>query len=240
MKITVINGTEIRGCTFAMKEQFLLAMGDGNTVTEYFLPKDCPAFCAGCKSCIAKGMGACPHAQYTTPIWDSIVSADLLVFVSPTYVFHATGQMKALLDHFAPKWMPHSPDAAMFHKQAVVIANAIGRGMGKTVKDIKDSLDYWGVARTYAITQALLQGKWELVSEKKKAAIAKGCAKIARKAKAAKDVKPRLKIRGIFFMMKMAQKMINKGEQKAGRPLTPDYLYWKKNGWLDGKKPWKG
>jgi len=39
--------------------------------------------------------------------------------------------------------------------------------------------------------------------------------------------------------MKMAQKMINKGETKAGRPQTADYLYWKKNGWFDGKKPWK-
>ena len=238
MNITVINGTEIRGCTFQMKEQFLVAMGSGHTVTEYTLPKDCPVFCTGCKMCIAKGMSVCPHAKYTVPIWESIVSADLLVFVSPTYVFHTTGQMKALLDHFAPKWMPHSPDAAMFHKQAVIITNAIGQGMGKTVKDIKDSLDFWGVARTYAITQALFQGKWELVSEKRKAAVVKKCATTAKKVKSAKNIKPRLKIRGIFLIMKMAQKMIDQSERKAGRPRTADYLYWEKNGWLSGKKPW--
>ena len=240
MIITVINGTEIRGCTFAMKEQFLSAMGSDHTVTEYTLPRDCPVFCTGCKTCFAHGIGACSHAKYTAPIWESIVSADLLVFVSPTYVFHTTGQMKALLDHFAPKWMAHSPDAAMYHKKAVIITNAIGQGMGKTARDIKDSLDFWGVARTYAMKQALFQGKWEIISEKRKAAITKKCAKIAKKVKSAQNVKPRLKIRGIFFMMKMAQKMIDNGERKAGRPRTSDYLYWKKNGWLDGKKPWKG
>ena len=239
MNITVINGTEIRGCTFAMKEQFLAAMGHEHAVTEYTLPRDCPEFCTGCKTCIAKGMNACPHAKYTVPIWESILSANLLVFVSPTYVFHTTGQMKALLDHFAPKWMPHSPDAAMFHKQAVIIVNAIGQGMGKTVKDMKDSIDYWGVACTYSITQALFQGKWELVSEKRKTVIAKNCAKIANKVKSVKNIKPRFKIRWTFFIMKMAQKMINKGETKAGRPQTADYLYWEKNGWLSGKKPWK-
>ncbi|MCL1965432.1 MAG: hypothetical protein FWF69_10335 [Firmicutes bacterium] len=43
-----------------------------------------------------------------------------------------------------------------------------------------------------------------------------------------------------YSHMKMAQKMINKSETRAGRPQTTDYLYWEKNGWLGGKKPWKG
>ena len=42
MKITVINGTEQKGCTFAMKELFLAAMGDGHDIIEYYLPRDCP------------------------------------------------------------------------------------------------------------------------------------------------------------------------------------------------------
>jgi hypothetical protein len=90
--------------------------------------------------------------------------------------------------------------------------------MGKTVKDIKDSLDFWGVARTYVIKQALFQGKWELISAKRKAAIAKKCAKVARKLQSAKNIKPHLKIRGIFFIMKMAQ-------------LPPDKQNW--NDWKD-------
>ncbi|HCC36318.1 MAG TPA: hypothetical protein DEQ14_01145, partial [Treponema sp.] len=155
MNITVINGTEQKGCTFALKEMFLAAMGGGHTVTEYFLPRDCPVFCSGCKACFFRDISVCPHAQYTVPIWRSILEADLLVFASPVYVFHVTAQMKALLDHYGTKWMAHSPEKEMFHKRAVIITNAIGQGMQKAASDIKDSLDFWGVARVYVITQAL-------------------------------------------------------------------------------------
>jgi multimeric flavodoxin WrbA len=238
MKITVINGTEQRGCTHQIKEQFLSAIGDGHIVTEFTLPKDCPVFCTGCKACFNKDMTVCPHAEYTVPIWESIRLSDLLVFTSPVYAFHATAQMKALLDHLCTKWMSHSPEGIMFAKQTVILVNAIGQGMGKTAKDIKDSLDFWGVARTYTLKQAMFQAKWELVSDKTKGQITKKCNAIAAKVTSTKQVKPRLKIRVLFFIMKMAQKMIDKSERKAGRERTADYLHWERNGWLDGKKPW--
>ena len=111
--------------------------------------------------------------------------------------------------------------------------------MGKTAKDIKDSLDFWGVAQTYIIKQALFQAKWELVSVKTKAAVKAKCERVAEKIKAKKPIKPRLKIRFLFFVMKMAQNMIDKSERKEGRERTKDYLHWKENGWLDGKKPWR-
>jgi hypothetical protein len=148
--------------------------------------------------------------------------------------------MKALLDHYGSKWMAHSPESTMFTKQAVILVNAIGQGMGKTVKDIKDSLDSWGIAQTHVIKQALFQPKWELVSDKTKEAVTKKCANVAGEIQAAKRVNPRIKIRCLFFVMKTAQKMIDKSERKAGRPRTADYLHWEKNGWFSGKKPWKG
>ena len=111
--------------------------------------------------------------------------------------------------------------------------------MNKTARDIKDSLDFWGVARTYIVKQALFQPKWELVSDKVKSAVKKKCQRVAVKVKSRSSVKPRLKIKTLFFIMKKAQGMIDKSERKAGRERTKDYLYWKENGWLDGKKPWK-
>lgn len=238
MNITVINGTEQKGCTFAMKEIFLSAMGGGHDVKEYFLPRDCPVFCTGCKACFFRDLNVCPHAKYTIPIWESILAADLLVFASPTYVFHVTAQMKALLDHYGTKWMAHSPEKPMFGKQAVIIANAIGQGMDKTAGDIKDSLDFWGVARTYIVKQALLQANWDLVSDSRKTAVRSRCEKLAAKIKANRRVKPRFKIKALFFIMKTAQIMIDKAERKAGRERTKDYSHWKENGWLGGGKPW--
>jgi len=239
MNITVINGTEQKGCTFAMKEAFLLAMGGGHHITEYFLPRDCPVFCTGCKACFYRDISVCPNAQYTVPIWESILSADLLVITSPTYVFHVTGQLKALLDHFATKWMAHSPEKQMFSKQAVIITNAIGKGMNKTAKDIKDSVDFWGVARTFVIKQPLFSTDWNIVADKHKAVIQKRCRKIAAKIIGRKYVTPRVKIKGLFFVMKIAQIMVDKAERKAGRARTKDYFHWQENGWLNGKKPWK-
>jgi Na+-translocating ferredoxin:NAD+ oxidoreductase RNF subunit RnfB len=54
MNIIVINGTEQEGCTHAMKELFLDAVGRDDSIIEYYLPRDCPEFCTGCKACFYK------------------------------------------------------------------------------------------------------------------------------------------------------------------------------------------
>ena len=50
MKITVINGTEKHGITYKLKNIFLERFEQAE-ITEYYLPKDCPAFCVGCTNC---------------------------------------------------------------------------------------------------------------------------------------------------------------------------------------------
>jgi len=239
MNIIVINGTERRGCTYAMKEMFLDTIGRDHRITEISLPADCPSFCTGCKACFFQDISVCPHAQYTVPIWNAILSADLLVFTSPVYVFHATAQMKALLDHYGTKWMAHSPDKEMFSKQAVIIVGAAGAGMNGVVKDISDSLHYWGVARTHSITQSLFESRWELVEDTRKTAIRRQCEQVCRRIKTDGNIKPALGVRGRFFLMRMAQNMIHRDLQKKGQHETRDYMHWKEKGWLDGKKPWK-
>ena len=239
MRIVVINGTEQKGCSFQMKEMFLDIVGRGNTITEYYLPKDCPDFCTGCKACFYKDISVCPHRDYTVPVWDAIAAADLLVFVSPVYVFHATAQTKALLDHYASKWMAHSPDRRLFKKQAVIITNSAGMGMNNVIKDIGDSLRYWGVERIYPVKQALFESRWENIAEKRKSAIKRQCERINVRIKRTKQIKPGFGTIMRFYIMRMAQKMIHKAQIKAGQPETKDHKYWRENGWLGDKRPWK-
>ena len=94
MKITVINGTEKHGITYRLKEIFLEPFRDRAEITEFYLPRDCPNFCSGCTVCFLKDEHKCKDAEYVQKIEKAMLGADLLVFTSPAYVFHATGAMK--------------------------------------------------------------------------------------------------------------------------------------------------
>ena len=128
MKITVINGTEKHGVTYRLKEAFLEPFRNTAEITEFYLPKDCPGFCAGCTACFRKSPEFCKDAKYVMAIEKALLEADLLVFTSPAYVFHTTGAMKAMLDHFGYRWMPHRPAKEMFGKRAVIITQCLGSG----------------------------------------------------------------------------------------------------------------
>ncbi|MCR4929644.1 MAG: NAD(P)H-dependent oxidoreductase, partial [Lachnospiraceae bacterium] len=146
MKIAVFNATEKHGVTYRLKEIFLEPFRDEAEITEFYLPKDCPSFCAGCTVCFRGDENKCKDAQYTQKIQKALLEADLLVFASPAYVFHTTGAMKTMLDHFGYRWMPHRPAKEMFSKRAVIITQCLGAGDKSTAKDIKDSLSWWGVS----------------------------------------------------------------------------------------------
>lgn len=79
MKIVVINGTEVKGCTYHIKEIFLSVLKKENEIIEFYLPKDMPHFCIGCKTCFFKSESLCPHVGYVMPIWNEMLKADLLV-----------------------------------------------------------------------------------------------------------------------------------------------------------------
>ena len=236
MKIAVFNGSNKKGCTWNVKNLFLKNLGDGNTIKEFFMPKDLPNFCNGCAACAIKGIEYCPHYEFLKPIRSAIEQSDLLVFTSPVYVFHITGALKNLLDHLFVYWMPHRPEGFMQKKQAVVITASLGMGNNSTAKTINHSLDYWGVARRYSIGVRLMDSiYWEQIPDKRKIKFESKCAKVAEKVKLkSKKVGPRFKIKMQFRLFTMTQKIIGK---KHGTSL--DYVHWKTNGYLDGKKPSK-
>lgn len=233
MKITLIYGTERKGSTYNIAQLFLNRLRDEKSdVTEIFLPKDMPHFCKGCSMCFMKGEEYCPDYEQVNKIRIALEKADLLIFASPVYVYHTTGQMKALLDHFGYQWMVHRPNKAMFGKIALVISAAAGAGMKSTNKDIADSLTFWGIARIFRYGKGVAAIDWNSVSDDKKSAIYKDVDKISSKIiKKFKNVTPSIKVKALFYAMRIAQK-------RGGFNKT-DVEYWKEQGWLGSLRPWK-
>ena len=238
MNIPVINGTEKHGVTYRLKEMFLTEFRDKANITEYYLPKDCPSFCTGCLSCTLKDESTCKDAEYIGRIDKSLLEADLIVMTSPSYVFHATGAMKAFLDHFAYRWIPHRPAPEMFRKRAVIITQCLGSGAKSTAKDIKHSLSWWGISKIGIFTGALMSDiVWEKLSRRKQAELTGKIQKLSRKFAHIDYTKPahtHLITKFKFFFCRMMQKSIHKSD--------PEYLdgkYWAEQKWLDSARPWK-
>lgn len=237
MKITVINGTEKHGVTYRMKEMFLEEFRDDAQITEYYLPRDCPGFCIGCTQCFLTKQHLCKDAEYVQRIEKSLHEADLLIFTSPAYVFHTTGAMKAMLDHFGYRWMPHRPAKEMFGKRAVIITQCLGAGGKSTAKDIKDSLSWWGVSTIKTITFKLMSEiNWDKIPEKKRESIRKKLTSVARKMHAINYSKPghtNLIVKAKFYAVRMLQTSLGKEN-----PEYTDFKYWKEMGWIGKARPW--
>ena len=238
MRITVVNGTEKQGVTYMLKKAFTDEFSDRAEITEFYLPRDCPNFCVGCTACFLTDEHKCKDAEYIQKIEESLLSADLLVFTSPAYVFHTTGAMKAMLDHFGYRWMPHRPAKEMFGKRAVIITQCLGAGGNSAAKDIKDSLSWWGVSSIRVRSFKLMSDiHWEKIPEKKRRQMTEKLVHTAVKIKRidfSRPAKTNLITKCKFYAVRMLQTGLGKKE-----PEYTDYKYWKNNGWIDKARPWR-
>ncbi len=235
MNITVINGTEKHGVTYRLKEMFLASFQAN--VTEYDLPKDCPNFCNGCLSCTLRGERTCKDGEYIEKIEKSLLEADLIVMTSPTYVFHATGAMKAFLDHLAYRWMPHRPAPQMFGKRAVIITQCLGAGAKSAAKDIKHNLSWWGISEIGVFTGALMGDVvWERLSERKQRELTRKINRLSQRFARmdySKSAGTNLITKIRFFVCRLMQRSLHQND--------PEYLdgkYWAEQGWLGKARPW--
>lgn len=228
MKTVIISGQNHKGSTYHIAR--MLADKIGGETKEFFLPRDFGEFCIGCTKCFMEGEENCLHYEKIKPITEAIDEADVIILNSPVYVFHATGSMKAFLDHYGYRWMIHRPREQMFQKQGVCISTAAGAGMKSTNKDMADSFFYWGVGKTYKYGIAVAATSWETIKDEKRKAIDQKTTRIAEQIKRHYGhVKPNLFTKGFF--------MIARALQKNG--FNPkDQGYWQEKGWLGAKRPW--
>ena len=229
MKAAVIYGNSRRGTTWRLARLFLEGL-DGAEVTEFFLPRDFDSACTGCMGCIMEGEAHCPHAGALAPILAALEGADLIVLSSPVYVMGMTGAMKCFCDHLAWSWTVHRPLPAMFSKVGVAISTAAGPCTGKTCKDLKQQLFYWGVPKTFSWGEAV-GGGWDYMDETKKTVLERKAKRLAaRVQRSVGRVKPGLKLRAWFWLMTLVRRT---------NAIPGDTAYWKEHGWLDGGRPWR-
>lgn len=231
MKIVLIHGQNHKGSSYNIGKLLVENITGEHEVSEYFLPRDLKHFCVGCCSCIEDD-SRCPFYDEKKKIMDSIEAAELLIFTTPTYCMRASAPMKSFIDLTFTYWMPHRPRKCMFEKKAVVISTAAGMGTKTAIKDITDTLYYWGVpfVKSYGISVQAMN--WEQVSEQKKQKIEKDIKKLAASVGNGKKPKVGIKTKMLFLMMRMMQRA------GWGSSLT-EKQYWEENGWLDKKRPWK-
>ncbi len=228
MNIVIIHGQSHKGSTYHIAE--MLAKKLRGNVSEFFLPRDFDSFCVGCTSCFEKSETLCPHYEKLKPITKALDDADVIILASPVYVYHATGAMKAFLDHYGYRWMVHRPEEKMFHKQAVCISTAAGAGVKSTNKDMADSMFFWGVGKIYQYGTAVREVAWARVNNKIKSRVDRKTTALARRIrKNYGRVTPSFKTKGFFFIMRLMQKA---GWNEADRK------YWEQKGWTGKRRPW--
>jgi hypothetical protein len=146
--------------------------------------------------------------------------------------------MKAMLDHFGYRWMPHRPAKEMFGKRAVIITQCLGAGGSSTAKDIMDSLSWWGISYIRKCSFKLMSEiHWDKIPEKKRDEITGKLNSLSRKMLSIDYSKPAhtspvTKIK--FYIVRMLQTGLGKSN-----PEYTDFKYWKSNGWIDGVRPWR-
>lgn len=231
MKIVMIHGQNHKGSSYNIGRMVVDKIQGEKDVTEFFLPRDLNHFCVGCYNCI-ENESTCPFYEEKKKIMDAVEVADLLVFSTPTYCMRASAPMKSFIDLTFTYWMVHRPRKSMFEKKALVVTTAAGNGMKSAMKDITNTLFYWGVpcVRTYGV--AVQAMNWGKVADKKKEAIEKQTDKLAVQLSNSRKPKVGMKTKAFFAMMRMMQKT------GMGSSET-ETKYWEEQGWLGSGRPWK-
>lgn len=224
MKVVVIHGQAHKGSTYHVTKKILDELDcDESAIQEFYV--NGMGQCVGCFSCILRSEEDCPHREQVEPILKAMEEAEVILVESPTYVMSMTGQLKSFFDHVGYRWMAHRPNGDMRQKIAIAISTTAGNGAKRTTKDIARQLVWLAIGKIYQISFVVSASSWENVSTDKKMKIDKETKALAQKVnKKYKHVKPSLKVRLYFFVMKQMQKGV------GYNPI--DVAWWKSNGWI--------
>lgn len=100
MKIAVLQGSPHKtGSSNMLAHEFICGARDkGHAVTVLNLSEMKIGYCLGCDEC--KEKGACAQKDDNAAVKEALLSADLVVFVTPVYYFGFSAQLKTAIDRF--------------------------------------------------------------------------------------------------------------------------------------------
>ena len=224
----------VTGAGGTLERSATTGAGEVMSVTEFFLPMDGPGFCVGCNSCFLRGEASCPQASKVQPIMQAMEQADLIMLTSPNYCMEMSGAMKNLMDHFGYRWVTHRPHGNMFRKVGITISSSAGAPPLGTVKSMAKQLKWMCVPRVYTVPFVSSAMGIADLSEEKRVEMQKKAERVAKKVlRAMKHRRVGLRTKMQFLMFRGMQT----GEASAWNPT--DKNWWKDNGWLGSKRPWK-
>jgi len=101
MKITVITGSPHKNGTSALlAEKFIEGAKEaGHNVFRFDAAFEDVKPCLGCNHCKTNG-SMCVYNDSMNKLNDQLISADMVVFVTPLYYFGMSAQMKIVIDRF--------------------------------------------------------------------------------------------------------------------------------------------
>ena len=224
MKILVLNGAPRKRNTAAAIREFTAYLETkGDIACETINLAECHIEpCRGCVACFDKGEEHCPSADEVKDIISKIDDADGVVFASPVYAFHLTGQMKNFFDRLS--FIFHRPRFFGKISTSIVTQGIYG---GRTVTAY---LSFVGRALGFtAVTGRILQ-TLEPCPPARKTKNSRLLRKLAdsyhRRLK-----KNRFPAPSLFALV-----MFRIGRTKIGRELDHnyrDYTYYKDKGWFE-------
>lgn len=232
MKITLIHGQNHKSSTYHIAR--MAAEKINGDINEFFLPRDLGEGCSGCAACLHNGRGHCPRAEKVGIMFDSMLSSDVIIIGSPTYVMEMTSHLKSFFEHIFTAWLGHRPEEAMFSKTAVVVSTAAILGAKGVTKSMARQMFFLGVPKVYKLPFTIMAASWDGVEDKTKAQIALKVDKTSRKILSQKGrANPDIKIKVLFSMLRRFHK------NNDLSLFATDKEYWIQKNWLSKDRPWK-
>lgn len=160
MKVTAFIGSARKKHTYNTTERFLKKLQSFGEIEYEMIPLSDYNLkvCRGCKNCLDKGEELCTLNDDRDKLIEKMRNSDGVIFASPNYSFHVSGQMKLFLDRLG--YIFHRPE--FFGKTCTGIVAQGVYGGNKIVK----YFNFIGKALGFNVVKGICVTNLEPVSEK--------------------------------------------------------------------------